>query len=83
MPKIWYKKDKNEIQVDNVNQVSTENETKITKEITVFEKICFSVAGLPYQMYFCAVSVFVTVFLLERAKLSATYTSYVLFISRF
>ena len=80
MSKIGYNKNKDALYQYNVNQTSAENERR--NELTVFDKICFALAGLPYQMYFCAISVFVNVFLLERAKLSPSYTSYVLFISR-
>jgi hypothetical protein len=52
------------------------------KELTVFTKICFGLAGMCYQMYFCAIGVFATVFLLNSAGLPPKKNTFILFISR-
>ena len=44
-------------------------EIKDDNELTLFQKLCFAVAGLPYQVYFCVIGVFSTVYLLEYARL--------------
>lgn len=54
----------------------------VDKKLSFFSKLCFAMAGMPYHMYFCAVSVFVTVFLLETADLPPAKLIYILFISR-
>lgn len=56
---------------------------KPKSDLSLKAKLCFAAAGLPFQMYFCAISIFVTVFLLDRAKLSPEKSTYVLFISRY
>lgn len=56
---------------------------KPKKSLSTFTKICFASAGLPFQMYFCVISTFVTVFLLEKAKLPPYKSTYILFVSRF
>lgn len=42
------------------------------RELSMFTKICFAMSGLTYQMYFCAISVYATVFLLNSAGLPPT-----------
>lgn len=37
--------------------------------LSLFTKLCFSIAGLSYQIHFCALGVFTTVFLLNKANL--------------
>ena len=56
---------------------------KEEQELSFGSKICFGIAGLPYQLYYCAISVFATVFLLEVAKMPPVKSSYILFVSRF
>ena len=51
-------------------------------DLSVWHKICFGIAGLPFQMYFCVISTFVNVFLLNKAQLTPDKVLYVLFISR-
>jgi hypothetical protein len=54
------------------NQLEKESddwENSSQQELSVWKKVCFAMAGLTYQMYFCAVSVFAVVFLLNSAKL--------------
>jgi hypothetical protein len=52
--------------LENVLEHATENSPQ---ELSAWKKACFAMAGLTYQMYFCAVSVFAVVFLLNSAKL--------------
>lgn len=67
---------------------SSQVDLKLAKSETAIEplplisKLSFALAGLPYQMFFCAIGVFSNVFLLETAKLPPEKTLYVLFISR-
>lgn len=61
---------------------SKEKNSKDADRLSFFAKFCFAIAGLPYQMYFCAISVFTTVFLLEVAKIPPNQTTYILFVSR-
>jgi len=51
-------------------------------DLSVWHKICFGIAGLPFQMYFCVISTFVNVFLLNKAQLTPDKVLYILFISR-
>lgn len=37
--------------------------------LSLFHKLCFAVAGMSYQLHFCALGVFTSVFLLNRANL--------------
>ncbi|RNA28585.1 sodium-dependent lysophosphatidylcholine symporter 1-B-like, partial [Brachionus plicatilis] len=57
-------------------------ETNNENDLTRFQKVCFGLAGLPYQAYFCAIGVFTTVYLLNNAGLPPEKTTYILFISR-
>jgi hypothetical protein len=50
--------------------------------LPLISKLSFALAGLPYQMFFCAIGVFSNVFLLETAKLPPEKTLYILFVSR-
>ena len=38
-------------------------------EMSIWSKMCFGLAGAPYQMYFVTIGLFSTVYLLETAKL--------------
>lgn len=68
-----------EVSSENIDiQLTVERET----ELTLWSKICFASAGVPYQMYFSAISVFANVFLLEKAQLKPDKIGYILFISR-
>lgn len=51
-------------------------------ELLLWPKICFAFAGMPYQIYFTAISVFLNVFLLEKAGLPPGKAALILFISR-
>ncbi len=51
-------------------------------DLSVWHKICFAAAGLPFQMYSSAYGFFVNVFLLDSAQLTPDKVLYVLFISR-
>ena len=43
---------------------------KIVKnELSMFRKVCFAIAGMSFQVHFAAISVFSSVFLLDRVKL--------------
>ncbi len=56
------------------------NENQITEiehnEVTLFNKIIYSIAAGPSQMFLSAINVFSTVFLLESVQLSPAKTSY-------
>jgi Na+/melibiose symporter-like transporter len=65
----------------NPNELNNEDRNNV-EHLTSFTKICFASAALPYQMYFCAMNVFTTVFLLEAANLHPRKLSIVLFVSR-
>ncbi len=51
-------------------------------ELTFLAKLFFAIAGMPYQMVFTAISVFASVFLLEKVQLSPNKISLILFVSR-
>ena len=57
--------------------------TDADDQLSLRSKLCFGIAGLPYQLYYCAISVFATVFLLEVAQIPPVKSSYILFVSRF
>jgi hypothetical protein len=62
----------NYINVENALENVLEDVTERSvarNELSAWKKICFAMAGLTYQMYFCVVSVFAVVFLLNSAKL--------------
>ncbi|CAF0803858.1 unnamed protein product [Brachionus calyciflorus] len=72
-----------EIKLDQSDKDLAKEDLNDSKnELSFFEKICFGVAGLPYQAYFCAIGVFTTVYLLNNAGLPPKKTTYILFISR-
>ena len=76
------------IKYDNSGIFGDSNElvieiVKPKSDLSTWNKICFAAAGLPFQMYFCAISTFVNVFLLDRAKLTPDKVLYILLISRF
>ncbi len=52
-------------------------------ELTFVSKFFYGFAGMPYQMFFTAISVFTSVFLLEKAEISSANVSVILFISRY
>jgi len=74
--------------VDRGATSSSQVDLKLTKSETTIEplplisKLSFALAGMPYQMFFCAIGVFSNVFLLETAKIPPEKTLYILFISR-
>lgn len=49
---------------------------------TILSILSFTVAGLPFQLMYSAISVFATKFLLDVAQIDAKYTSIILFTSR-
>ena len=51
------------------NEEKTKNKTDEVNELTLFQKLVFAIAGAPYLMFFSAISVYITYFLLEEAKL--------------
>lgn len=66
-----------DVNIINIKPSSKKNiETTIENDLTRFQKICFGLAGLPYQAYFCAIGVFTTVFLLNNACLPPNKTTY-------
>ncbi len=69
---------------DDLNKISSDNEKENVNiieqdKLSLMSKIIFAVAGAPYQMFFSALSVFSTVFLLEVANLPPSKTSYINF----
>lgn len=96
MSKIYYKNDKAEdkstkyeinniMEIDsNEIQINVNNNTKNNKnnKLSLFTKICFASAGLPFQTYSCAISILLNVFLLERAGMKAEKTVYIFFVPR-
>jgi hypothetical protein len=68
--------DSNEIQINVNNNKNTKN------KLSLFTKICFASAGLPFQTYSCAISILLSVFLLERAGMKAEKTVYIFFVPR-
>ena len=54
---------------EQANSSSDESCPVSRRELSVWKKVCFAMAGLTYQMYFCAISVYAVVFLLNSAKL--------------
>lgn len=65
-------------------QIETKNDNDDVddKSVTWFNIFCFAFAGLTFQCMFSANSVFATKFILDEAKISAKYSSVILFISR-
>lgn len=65
----------NDVNIIN-SSLSYQNNKEIKNEndLTRFQKICFGIAGLPYQAYFCAIGVFTTVYLLNKAGLPPNKT---------
>lgn len=55
---------------------------KVREEFSFWSKMCFAIAGAPYQMYFSALSVFSTVFLLEKAMVPPGKVTWIIFVSR-
>ena len=96
MSKIYYKNDKAEdkstkyeinniMEIDsNEIQINVNNNTKNNRsnKLSLFTKICFASAGLPFQTYSCAISILLNVFLLERAGMKAEKTVYIFFVPR-
>jgi Na+/melibiose symporter-like transporter len=66
------------------NEIGMENnqENESDDKFTWFNIICFSLAGLPFQLMYTAISVFGNKFLLDVLKIESEYTSVVLFVSR-
>ena len=61
---------------DNIKTNDNDNLSNAQNDLTLFTKLIFGIAGAPYQMFFSAISVFSTVFLLEVANLPPAKTSY-------
>lgn len=64
--KICFHKDKIEVKYDN-----DQSELPLIPrggKLTVFQKLCFAVGGLPYQMCGNALGLFIPAFLLEIAQ---------------
>lgn len=59
-----------------------DEQLKTKKEFSFWSKMCFGIAGAPYQMYFSAISVFTTVFLLEKAQVPPGKVTWIIFVSR-
>lgn len=55
-------------QIENNNQSDQD-------ELKFYEKFSFGIAGLPFQAYFCAIGVFTTVYLLNKAGLPPEKTT--------
>ena len=71
--------DSNEIQINVKNNSKNKNNKN---KLSLFTKICFASAGLPFQTYSCAISILLNVFLLERAGMKAEKTIYIFFVPR-
>lgn len=56
--------------LESVKNNDEENDLKF------FQKFFFGLAGLPFQAYFCAIGVFTTVYLLNKAGLPPEKTTY-------
>ena len=94
MSKIYYKNDKAEdkstkyeinniMEIDsNEIQINVNNNKNNKNKLSLFTKICFASAGLPFQTYSCAISILLNVFLLERAGMKAEKTVYIFFVPR-
>lgn len=55
---------------DSFKEAPKTTNTKIVKnELSMFRKVCFAIAGMSFQVHFAAISVFSSVFLLDRVKL--------------
>jgi Na+/melibiose symporter-like transporter len=66
----------------DIQQKQKEENLKENGELSFLSKVCFALPGLTYQMYFCAIGVFVTIFLLEKAKIGPEKVTFILFTSR-
>lgn len=78
----WSTKDpSDEIDVDIYDGKSSPGELYINDNVgsgkgkndgvSFFKKFCFAIAGMSFQLHFCAIGVFASVFLLNRAKIPA------------
>lgn len=55
---------------DSLKEEPKTTDTKIdNNEFSMFRKVCFAIAGMSFQVHFAALSVFSSVFLLDRVKL--------------
>ena len=89
MSKIYYtnnSKAKYEMEI-NSNEIirvqpNNNNKNNNNDRLSIFKKLCFASAGLPFQAYSCVISILLNVFLLERAGIKAEKTIYIFFISR-
>jgi hypothetical protein len=57
------------------DDLSNEDNINSNNNLPLSTKLIFAIAGAPYQMFFSAISVFSTVFLLEVANLPPAKTS--------
>ena len=55
--------------LNNNNNVIKKNVLHERSDMTIWAKICFGLAGAPYQMLFVSIGLFSTVFLLETIGL--------------
>ena len=78
-------------QIDTISNVSNDLSTQFPGHMEIgieksrlkfLTKISFALAGMPYQMTFCAISIFTQIFLLETAELPPQKVLYIIFISR-
>ena len=78
-------------QIDTISNVSNDLNTQFPGQMEIaiqksrlkfLTKISFALAGMPYQMTFCAISIFTQIFLLETAQLPPEKVLYIIFISR-
>lgn len=67
------------------NKLSFENNkpSKVEGKLSVCQKLCFAVGGLPYQLTSNCIGLFVPTFLLEIAGLRPKYLSIILFMGKF
>ena len=80
MSKVFDNNKKTSRNFDNIKTHDNDylhNESNLNShnELKLFTKLIFGIAGAPYQMFFSAISVFSTVFLLEVANLPPAKTS--------
>ena len=68
MAKVAYSKDEN-LKPVVIETINGDKKSKDPSEMSIWSKVCFGLAGAPYQMFFVTIGLFSTVYLLETAKL--------------
>ena len=61
------------IGVENVNSIENSQ-----SEMTLWSKVCFGMAGAPYQMLFVSIGLFSNIYLLETVQLPPEKTLYII-----